>query len=198
MVTEELNKLKELDFSKQLTFAYLTCERLFPNYVYFSQNYKFGNPALLREAIEYLDNAIFERKYDKAKIEYLIKNVDKNIPEPADYETGLASSALDACTAVEESLYFILDKDFSRIESISTFATDTVHMHIQEIDRLDFNTDPNFQIKINNHPLMKKEIKIQSGIISFLSNVKKVTIDLGDLQTLISLQENKGKGNLNL
>lgn len=198
MVTEALNKLKELGFSKQLSFAYLTCERLFPNYVYFSENYKFGNPALLREAIEYLYNTIFEKNYDKIKINYLIKIVANNIPEPADYKTGLASAALDACTAIEESLYFILDGEFSRIESISTFAIDTVHMHIQEIDELDFNTDINFQQKIDNHLLMKKEIKIQSGIVFFLNNIKTTDIDLGDLQTLIHLQKNNNKGNLNL
>jgi uncharacterized protein YjaG (DUF416 family) len=198
MAIEALNKLKELDFSKQLAFAYLTCERLFPNYVYFSKKYKFGNPAFLKDAIEYLYNAIFEKQYEKDKIDSLIKNVVKNIPEPSDYETGLASSALDACTAIEESLYFILDKNFPRIESISTFATDTVHMHIQEIDKLDFNTDINFQQKIDNHPLMKKEIKIQSGIVFFLNNIKTTALDFGDLQTLIHLQKNNNKGNLNL
>jgi uncharacterized protein YjaG (DUF416 family) len=36
MTIKEIDKLKDLDFEKQVTFTYLTCERLYPNYVYFS------------------------------------------------------------------------------------------------------------------------------------------------------------------
>ena len=38
MAIEEINKLKDFDFTKQAAFAYLTCERLYPNYTYFSDN----------------------------------------------------------------------------------------------------------------------------------------------------------------
>lgn len=196
MAIEELNKLKDLNFKKQAAFAYLICERLYPNYVYFSDNYNFGNPKVLREAIDYLYLNLFESNLDKNKINSLIKKVNKNTPEPGEFDTGLASSALDACTSIYESLNFLIDKKFSRIKDTSTFATDTVHMYIQDIDKLDFNQDKNFQQKIKNHPLMKKEIAMQSGIISFLNNTK--VFDFGDLQTLLRLQENNKKSNLDL
>ncbi len=32
-MTDELKQLGQLDFSKQVAFAYLTCERLYPNYI---------------------------------------------------------------------------------------------------------------------------------------------------------------------
>jgi len=35
MSIEAVDKLQELDFTKQTAFNYLTCERLYPNYVYF-------------------------------------------------------------------------------------------------------------------------------------------------------------------
>lgn len=195
MAIAEINKLKELDFTKQLAFAYLTCERLYPNYVYFSKKYEFGNPDILRTAIDFLYSNLFDNKTDKVKINSIIKKVDKNIPEPADYDTILASSALDTCTTICESLDFLIDKDISRLDSISTFSTDTVHMYIDVTDNLDFNTDKNFQHKIDNHPLMIKEVSIQKGIISYLFKIKN--IEPSDISTLLQLQENN-KGSLSL
>jgi hypothetical protein len=196
MAIEEVNKLRELDFTKQVAFAYLTCERLYPNYVYFSDNYNFGNSRVLREAIDYLYRSLFESNPDKNKIHSLIKKVDKNTPDTEDHTTTFVSSALDACTAINEALDFLIDKEFSRIKDISTFATDTVNMYIQEKEALDFNKDKNFQKKIDSHPLMQKEIAVQSGIITFLSNSK--TIDFEDIQTLLQLQQNNKKGSLDL
>lgn len=193
---DELKILEQLNFSKQAAFAYLTCERLFPNYVYFSHNFDFGKPTILREAIDFLYLNIFEKNPDENKINSLSKKIEENTPDPGEFETGLASSALDACAALYHSLLFLTSKDFSNISYISTSATDSVHMYIQEVDDLDFNTDKLFQEKIDNHPLMKREISIQKGIITFLSNSKK--LDYGDIQTLLTLQDNNKKSNLNL
>ncbi len=196
IVIEELNKLKKLEFNKQRAFAYLTCERLFPNYTHFSNNFDFGNPQVLREAIDFLYLNIFEKSPNKNKIDFLIKEVNKNTPDTEDFTTNFVSSALDACTATSDSLDFLVDSDFTKILYISTYATDTVSMYIQEIENLDFNQDKDFQQKIDAHSLMRKEIAKQSGIISFLSNSK--SFDFGDLQTLLHLQENNKKSNLGL
>lgn len=195
MAIEEVNKLKDLDFTKQLAFAYLTCERLFPNYVYFSDNYNFGNPKVLREAIDFLHQNIFEKNPDKIKINSLIKKVDKNTPDTGDFSTILVSSALDACTAIQDSLDFLMDKDFSKIMYILTYANDTVDMYIREMENIEAS-DKNFRQKVDEHPLMKKEIFIQQGIITFLRNTN--SIDDTDLQTLLRLQENNKKGSLDL
>ncbi len=50
MTPAPINRLKEFDSNKQLAFAYLTCERLYPNYVYFSNESGFGDCSVLREA----------------------------------------------------------------------------------------------------------------------------------------------------
>lgn len=195
MAISEINKLKEVDFTKQLAFAYLTCERLYPNYVYFSKKYEFGNPDILRTSIDFLHSNLFDNKADKTKINSLIKDVDKNIPEPADYDTILASSALDASTVIIESLNFLIDKQTSRLDDISTMAIDTADMYIQDVENLDYNTDKHFQQKIDTHPLMIKEISIQKGIIAYLFKIKN--IEPPDISTLLQLQE-KNKGSLSL
>jgi hypothetical protein len=195
MTFPELTQLKNLDFAKQRTFAYLTCERLYPNFVYFSKEYKFGKPEDLQEAIRYLYAHLFDKAIDRAQVDPLINKVEINMPQPAVYDTILASSALDACTSIIEALVFLIDVQSSRLENISTVATDTVAMYIHDTNNLDPNTDPNFQQKINSNPLMTKEIAIQKGIISYLSKIDH--LQYSDIGTLIQLQKNN-KGSLPL
>ena len=187
MIISELTQLKNLDFTRQRTFAYLTCERLYPNYTYFSKAYGFGNPEVLKEATHYLYDNLFNKIIDKIKVASLSKKTEESTPQPADYDTILASSALDACTAIIESLSFFVDNQTLRLENISTAATDTVAMYIHDTTGLDPNTDINFQQKINSNPLMVKEIAIQKGIISYLS--KTSLLQVSDIDTLIHLQE---------
>jgi uncharacterized protein YjaG (DUF416 family) len=193
---QEINKLKDLDFQKQAVFAYLTCERLYPNYVFFSENFNFGDPGILRSAVDYLNDNLFTIAAKRSEIDSLLNELNKNTPDTEDFTTHLVSSALDACTTIQDSLEFLIDKKFSRIIQISTNAIDTVDMYIQEIEGLDYNSDKDFQNKINNHPLMKKEIDIQIGIIRFLCKSK--TLNFEDIITLLLLQDNNKRGSLNL
>jgi uncharacterized protein YjaG (DUF416 family) len=183
MHIEALNKLKQLDFSKQAAFAYLICERLYPNYVDFSNKYGFGEPIILRNAINYLYNNLFESNIDK--INFFLKEVDKNTPDTEDFETVMVSPALDACTAIQDCLYFLVDNNFSRIINISTYAADTISVFIQEKESIDFVTDEKFQQKINHHPLMQKEVAMQIGTISYLEKISSLLpIDIDTLRHL--------------
>ena len=154
----QIDTLKKLGFKKQLIFAYLTCERLYRNYLYFSEHFGFGNPTQLRQAIDFLRENLISQNFNRKQTESLITSIDEITPLPQDYDTILASSAMDACGVVYESLNFLLDAIPSRLSDISTFATDTVDMFIQEEDHLDFNTDKLFFEKIQNHPLMQREV----------------------------------------
>jgi uncharacterized protein YjaG (DUF416 family) len=195
MAITELNELKGLDIIKQAAFAYLTCERLYPNYVYFSDNYNFGNPSVLREAIDFIYRNLFEGNVNKNKVYSLVKEVGKNTPDTEDFSVIFVSSALDACTCILDSLDFLLTKDFAKITYISTYGVDTADMYIREIENIELS-DKNFRQRVNEHPLMQKEVAIQRGIITFLLNRK--SIDYNDIQTLLLLQENNKKGSLNL
>ncbi|MDP4151298.1 MAG: DUF416 family protein [Bacteroidota bacterium] len=195
MAIQEINQLKDLDSTKQMTFAYLTCERLYPNYVNFSRQYNFGDPEILKDALDRIYRYLLYKEIDKEKLILLIKEVEENTPEPGDFDSILASSALDACTAIIESLNSLVNDQPPQLDNISVIATDTVSMYIHDRDNLDYNTDTNFHQKINNDPLMLKEISTQKGIISYLSKIDN--IQPSDIVTLINLQENN-KGNLGL
>jgi uncharacterized protein YjaG (DUF416 family) len=197
MAIEEIKLLEKLDYRKQLTFAYLTCERLYPNYVFFSEKFSFGNSQVLRAAIDLISDFLLTLDFATVnEIEFHLNEIDINTPFPHNFETILASSALDACTAISETLDFMIDKSVSRLKDISTFATDTVDMYVQESGRLDYNVDPLFEDKILSDPLMQRELSIQKGIISYL--IKIDALEAADIGNLLSLQYNDNKSNLDL
>jgi uncharacterized protein YjaG (DUF416 family) len=195
MPIEKINELKGLGFTKQAAFAYLACERLYPNYVYFSENYGFGDPNVLRAAIDFLHDNLFEESIDKNKIDSHIKAVEKNTPDTEDFSVIFVSSALDACTCILDSLSFLLKQDFLKITYISSYGIDSVDMYIRETEGIGAS-DKNFRQRVDEHPLMTKEISIQQGIVTFLCNTN--SIDYGDMQTLLHLQEKNKKGSLGL
>jgi len=83
MAIEEIKLLEKLDYNKQLTFAYLTCERLYPNYVFFSENFNFGDRQKLREAIDLIYNCLLVPDFGNTKqIEFYLNAVDINTPHP--------------------------------------------------------------------------------------------------------------------
>ncbi|KAI9450913.1 hypothetical protein F5148DRAFT_1290478 [Russula earlei] len=194
-MVKELEVVKELGYSKQLTFAYLTCERLYPNYVYFSKHFHFGEPGTLRIIIDFIYEVLLSNPYNQDQIQKYLAELEPNFPAPENFNTILASSSLDVCMAIAETLNFIADKKFQRILDISTFATDSVDMYVQELENLDYNLDPDFEVKIQSHLLMQQELKVQAGIISYLSTLD--TIDKEDINTLVELQQSN-KGNLHL
>lgn len=196
MISKELNKLKELDIAKQKTFAWLTSERLFRNYLYFSTNFNFGNPAVLRQAIDCLRDCIFLEECDKDLITLQIEKVSKIMPDTDNFQTVSVSAALDACATVLDSLNFMIDGDFSRIVFVSSYASDTVDMFVQEVDSLDINLDLDFEAKIANHPLMKRERSIQAGIVAYLA--KKNIVEPEDLNLLLELQGSASRSNIDL
>ena len=196
MAINNINILKKLDLKKQLAFAYLTCERLYPNYMYFSDRYRFGNKKALRDAIDFIYNNLLLRNFINNDVHFYLTSIDSNIPKPENFNTILASSALDACTTTLETLDFMLDKNTDRLIDISTFATDTIDMYIQDKYNLDFNTDAEFEKKIFNHAFMQKEIAVQNGIINYLAQIDD--LEITDIKNLLDLQNNNNKSNLDL
>lgn len=183
-----LKKLESTNSNNQLAFAYLTCKRLYPNYVYFSKQFNFGDPGKLKDNIELIYKILLKASWLKSEIEDKIVSLDSLIPLPENFDTILASSAMDAGTGIEETSSFLLDNDFRRICDISTFATDTVYMFIE--DRESENRKiKNIEDFIYNVPLMKDEIRLQNEIIDYLTAIADVRIV--DIDALTGLQGTK-------
>jgi uncharacterized protein YjaG (DUF416 family) len=186
--------MQNLAFNRNLVFGYLTSKRLLPNYIYFSNKYSFGDAKVLEDYLGQLRRLIIYPKEDNY-IRGFENAINAATPEPHEFDTVLASSAVDACGSVYELLCYATDGDQSHIDSIRTFATDSIDMYVQELFDLDMNL-PDSETKIASHPLMIREKEIQNHIWQYLTH--REAIDEGDLQMLEDLQFNGGRGNLNL
>lgn len=178
-------KLAILNDGKKLTFSLLICERLFPNYVFFSIKYSFGNPSELKKIISTLIRDLLD-KSKSSKIDNYINIVENITPDTEDYDTILASFALDACTSLLSTLYFLKDGDFENLVDVATYARDTVDMFIQERDDLDIN-DIQMDQLIEEDPFMQRELKRQFEVVDYLTNIKSESLSIIDLSSLREL-----------
>lgn len=166
----EIKKLLQpLSFEQKLAFCALTAEKLLHNYSYFSQQFKWGSPEILQKALLVIFQSISNKNlFSKLEIQEFIDNVDSITPDTEDFDTILVSFALDGCTSVLSSLYYLQDQENEHTIDVAIYARDTVHMYLQEIDDLDMTNEYSEQ-KIENNLLMKLEKYRQKEIINRLS-----------------------------
>ncbi len=134
---------------KQLSVAITICKKLFFDYQEFSDKNKWGEPDLLLDAINLADRSQSE-EINLTSVKLLLKKIDEITPDTEDFTN--ASYALNACTAVYETLEFIMDNDSTHIVNIGSHLTDTVYAKIQE----DSDLTPD---QADNHPLMIETTK---------------------------------------
>lgn len=166
-------KLLLINDEKKIIFSLLICEKLLPNYVYFSKKYSYGNPSELNNIISILYYNLLKKIKDPY-IDNYIDSVEAITPDTEDYSTILVSFALDACTSILSTLYFLQDKKIENILDVSTYATDTVDMFVQELDDL-YVSNPNLELLIEEDSFMQNEIKRQANVIDYLNSIESVT-----------------------
>ncbi|MBC7981791.1 DUF416 family protein [Candidatus Parcubacteria bacterium] len=127
---------------KKILLAISICKKLFFDYQIFAKENNWGNPDLLLDAIKLAEG--FQPE-DEKKVQYFLSQIDDNCPDSEDF--GNASYAINASSAVYETLQFLIDQNSEHIYNIGISLTDTVDFKIQEDEEL---TDE----QIDSHPLM--------------------------------------------
>jgi len=165
-------RINELDHRSALAFGLSCAERLYRNYVKFSQDFNWGEPKRLREILDkiwnYMQTDIIDFSLDDEK-----EKCEDLMPDTEDFQTILVSSALDASSAVLMLLDYISNHDAQSIGDISSICNDTVDMYVQELLDIKQN-DPYYEAKILDHTLMQTELIRQRENIEHL---KKMPLD---------------------
>jgi len=189
MLTEDIKKLETMSISKQIAFCYLACERMFPIYKYFVDNYHFGDSNTLRRAIDLVYHSILNAaEIDNNIIDALLQQIFDNTPHTDDFESFYATLAVDSGGTIYESLNLLKKTDVNRIlNEVSDYPITALDCYIQVRDDMDYN-DKDFESKIANDPLMQTEIAVQEAIIAYLDKIQ--VINESDIKTLIKLQGN--------
>ena len=132
-----------LTYQKQFEIAIAICKKLFSDYKVYSLENNWGEPDILLDAIK-LCQFSYNKKNDNSEPLRAMMNIVNNItPDTEDFEN--ASYALNACTAIHETLEVLIDKDGKHILNVGSYLTDTIYFKIQEEGELT-------ETQINNHP----------------------------------------------
>ncbi|HXA20250.1 MAG TPA: DUF416 family protein [Thermoanaerobaculia bacterium] len=162
--------LERLPPFNRVAFAASCCERLLPNYAAFAAAAHWGHPSILRDALDFVWASLEKGHGDPEHVERLIKRCETVIPHTDDFSLKYTSAAVDAGTAVIETLQSVLDGVSQHVVDVATFCRDTVDMFIQERDGLKLS-DPDFETKIAHDPLMLQELSRQADTLAELSGI---------------------------
>ncbi len=172
-VTEQLNKMSSQ--KHRFAFAISVCERLYPNYIYFSRHHNWGNPNVFRMC---LDAAweVLSGKEKPIQMEEWLTECEENIPDTEDFDSIFVSSALDASTSIVALLRDTDSIATDVVVEIASFARDTVDMYVQELESMEFY-GAELEEKILKHPLMQAELKSQRETIESILAIKEFDLE---------------------
>jgi uncharacterized protein len=134
----------KLTYEQQLVFALEICKKMFFEYQQFYNEYEWGNPDTLLDAIHLIEQSKLKRQ-DSNQVAATIKKVEEVTPDTEDF--GEANYALNACTAVWCTLNFLLENKPEHIYYVGTSLYDTVDARVQGDEDLS-------QAEIDQHPAM--------------------------------------------
>ena len=107
---------------RQLAFAASCCERAFPNYVVFSGQTGWGDPAVFRQSLDKTWNFIAGEAFPEDEIRELKRRCDEATPDADDFQSATVGPAQDAGFCVQLLLDFCLQDNPQYAVRISTFV----------------------------------------------------------------------------
>ena len=144
-------QLSSLDSNGLLIFGVLCCERMFPNYVAFVNQNNWGNADILRYTIDLAWSHAQTGKSDP-DLGILKNDCISATPHPDHFQSLSVSSALDAALSIATLIDLIGSSDVQHAFTIASFAHDTVHMFVRELDGMDDNA-PDLSEQVYSHDL---------------------------------------------
>lgn len=190
MITQKIKKINEvivnLDFQFQLIYLYFVSKRQLKNYISFSKIENFGNPEIISNSINTIRKTIFQ----EIEIEYLEQLrglIESASPDMEDFPSDLfASFALNTCSTIYECIEYIIDKDFERIEVITSISIRSIEAYIEKKYNIDENLDiEEIEKFVYEQDLMKNELKFQENLVNTLSFMSKVDVHFLELIEMI-------------
>ena len=187
-------RLESFNSRQRLAFLLYCCERMFRNYVYFSQKEKWGNPEIFQRALG-IGWRVLEGDMALAGLRDLKATCEKWTPDTNEFGSIHSSSALDAAVSISNMLEYLQNPDIALIMEVVSLSRDSVDMFVQELEDMD-PKDPELEKNIQLHPLMQKELNDLSSYIDLLSKTDLNHETKSGL--LIKNSRNLRKSNLNL
>lgn len=188
-------RLEQLDERRQLAFGAACCERLLPNHAAFSRDAGWTHASPLRHALDRIWDYLGGAPLRTDEADTALEACEAVVPDSENHASLYVAAAQDACFAVCALYDFVLDPQADHIADAARFATDSVDLYVQEIERMRPD-DPGLERKIAEHRLMQRELAQQDHDLRAVSTAPSV-----DPALLAGLRHSwpyPGKSNLDL
>ncbi|MGM9478342.1 DUF416 family protein [Pedobacter sp. GSP4] len=127
------NQLTPLSQNRRIAFGLDICERILVDYVDFYNEYQWGNPAILKEAITYCSSSI-SAGADEERVKQLLTAIEDVLPDTEEFTEPSGTYALNAGCAVFELLEYLNDPEVDHLLNISSALTDTINFKLGEAE----------------------------------------------------------------
>ncbi len=115
---------------KRIALGLFVCHELYPDYSNFAGKNKFGDPNLLKDAIEFCEKS--DGKAEDKTLSAWIEKLEPIIPDTEDYLEIEVSYALNAAGAVLELLRYLKDDNPKHISDTCSYMIDTADFKIAD------------------------------------------------------------------
>lgn len=197
-------EIEELPSLHKIAFAAACCERLLPNYNTFSRAENWGNPSVLRTALDEVWQILRAQPVDAVEIRRLREACEGEIPDSDELRSGMMSheaEAQEAAIAICHTLDACLDPTSQCILKVAKCVTNTIDFFLDFMGELydsswDEKSTKEQTEEISCHPLALREMAKQSEDLQRLKEVKTLEPDL--LEWLRTSSYNGGKSLIDL
>jgi uncharacterized protein len=172
-------KIRLLDDDQRLAYSILIAERFWQNYQPFHRQQSWGNPSLLRKAIDLAWTSFFDLEL-AIDLGELIERLDKITPDSEDFAGKNAELAISAAIVVTYLIYFLQTRDAENICHQAQAAFEAVDNYagwdLWE-DRGVILT-PEMEQQLRDHPLVQQELRRQVDDLELVGSLELGTIDI--------------------
>lgn len=185
----------------RIAFAASCCERLLPNYNAFYRLENWGDPSVLRTALNEVWQILQGKPVDAALIRRLIKDCEDVIPDSDDFGGLSDMEAQEAAIAICNTLEACLNPTPQQIIRVANCVTNTIDAFVPHGDK-SFNVSESkvglkkLEEAIASHPLAVREMAKQSEDLRLLKQAEKLDPDF--LEWLRTSFDNDGKSLIDL
>lgn len=189
----QLEEIEALPKTARLLFATIICERLFPNFVRFSEETGWRGKADLREAQDLLWRCL-RGNCDLQAAAAMASQVAAWAPDTESFRSDFTSAALDAVTAISEALEACRDPSAVRIANCGYLAYESARMYAAQRSVTGTDIDLSEE-ELNDHPVVRREIERQHDDILWIKS--HWPLDASELDQLRrEIRAQAGTGNL--
>ncbi|GAA6617116.1 DUF416 family protein [Scytonema sp. NUACC26] len=197
-------ELEGLSPLHRIAFAASCCQRLLLNYNAFSHQENWGNPSVLRTALDEVWQILQGKPVDAALIRRLIEDCSDVIPDSDEFTSPnliYDVEAQEAAIAICNTLEACLDPTPEQIIKVATCVTNTIDAFVPHKDK-SFNVSESkvglekLQEAIGSHPVAVREMAKQSEDLQRLNQAEKLDRDF--VEWLRTSFDNDGKSLIDL